>query len=32
MVIPRAHDDAWTVGKAVHFSDFSTRVARSTKA
>jgi hypothetical protein len=32
MVIPRAHHDAWTVGKAVHFSDFSTRVARSTKA
>ena len=32
MVIPRAHHDAWTVGKAVRFSDFSTQVARSTEA
>jgi hypothetical protein len=32
MVIPRAHHDTWTVDKAVRFSDFSTQVARSTKA
>jgi hypothetical protein len=32
IVIPPAHHDAWTVGRAVRFSDFSTQVARSTKA